>query len=134
MRAYSENEMNDATRSYLKEFGAAMLAYSVVLPISIVLIQANPHAPWRFPLALAPVVPAALAMWAYVRALGRMDELQRRIQLEALALACGGTGLLTFSYGFLEDVGFPHVSLIWVLPLLIALWGVGVAAASRKYN
>jgi hypothetical protein len=111
-----------------------MLAYCIVLPVSIVIIQANPHAPWRVPLALAPVIPAVVALWAYVRFLNRLDELQRRIQLEALALAAGGTALLTFSYGFLENVGFPHLSVIWVLPLMIALWGLGAALASRKYH
>jgi hypothetical protein len=63
-----------------------------------------------------------------------MDELQRRIQLEALALASDGTALLTFSYGFLENVGFPHLSLFWVLPLMCALWGLGAGVAGRKYR
>jgi hypothetical protein len=111
-----------------------MLAYCIVLPVSIVIIQANPHAAWRVPVALAPVIPAAVALWAYVRFLNRMDELQRRIQLEALALASGGTALLTFSYGFLENVGFPQLSLIWVLPLMVALWGLGTSVAGRKYR
>jgi hypothetical protein len=126
--------MNKAVRSYVLEFAGAMVAYAVVLVVSILLISGHPHAAWRIPLALAPVVPVAFGMWAFIRFLGRMDELQRRIQLEALALACGGTGLLTFSYGFLENVGLPHLSLIWVFPLLIALWGLGGAVASWKYR
>ncbi len=134
MNIRREYGMNRAAWSYMREFGAAMLGYCIVLPVSIVIIQANPHAAWRVPLALAPVIPAALALWAYVRFLNRMDELQRRIQLEALALASGSTALLTFSYGFLENVGFPHLSLIWVLPLMVALWGLGSALAGRKYR
>jgi hypothetical protein len=111
-----------------------MWGYIIVLPISMLLIYAYPHAVWRIPLALAPVVPVAFALGAVVRHLGRLDELQRRIQFEALAFACGGTALLTFSYGFLEYVGFPHINLIWVLPLLCALWRLGGAVASRKYR
>ena len=126
--------MNSAARSYVKEFGGAMLAYAVILPLSIVALNAQPHAPWRIPLALTPVVPTAFALWAFVRFLRRMDELQQRIQLEALAVAFGGTALLTFSYGFLENVGFPHLSWIWVLPLMVALWGLGGALASLRYR
>jgi hypothetical protein len=126
--------MNSAARSYLKEFGGAMIAYAIVLPISISLIEAHPHAPWRIPVALAPVVPAALALWAFVRWVRRADELQRRIQFEALAVAFGATGLLTFSYGFLENVGFPQLSFIWVFPFMIALWGLTVAVTSYRYR
>lgn len=94
----------------------------VVLSISIFIINGHPHTAWRVPLALAPVIPVAFALWAFVRFLGRMDELQRRIQLEALGIAFGGSGLLTFSYGFLEGVGFPHISwiIIFCPPAIIA--------------
>ena len=64
----------------------------------------------------------------------RMDELQRRIQFEGLALAFGATSLLTFSYGFLENVGFPQVSWVFIAPLMIALWGLGCAWAGRSYR
>jgi hypothetical protein len=126
--------LTKASRSYVLEVGGAMLAYGIVLVVSLTLLNAHPHAGWRVPVALAPLAPTVYAIWAYVRFLGRMDELQRRIQLDALALACGGTGLLTFSYGFLENVGLPPISLIWVFPLLMALWGLGGAVASWKYR
>src|ERR1700738_1150051 len=97
-----------ANRIYVREFLTAMAAYAVVLILSVTLINARPaSAWWRMPLALTPVIPAIFAMVAYIRALGRMDELQRRIQLEALAIGFGGAGILTFSYGFLENVGLP---------------------------
>lgn len=126
---------NSAARTYLREFSFAMLGYVVVLPISILLIQASPAtAWWRVPVALAPVVPAAFVLVAFLRYFRRMDELQRRIQFEGLALAFGATTLLTFSYGFLENVGFPPLSWIFVAPLMIALWGLGCARAARSYR
>ncbi len=136
-RQYRRGEttfMKSAGWTYLKEFGGAMLAYTIVLPISIALINAHPHAAWRAPVALAPIVPAAFALWAFVRQVRRLDELQRRIQFEALAISFGATGLLTFSYGFLEYVGFPHINLIWVLPLMVALWGVSLVVSSLRYR
>lgn len=124
-----------AGKRYTREFLMAMGAYVIVLIVSITLINVSPaSAWWRIPLALAPVVPAIFAMMAYIRFLQRMDELQRRIQLEALAFGFGGAGVLTFSYGFLENVGFPHLSWLFVFPLMIALWGIGVAIASWRYR
>jgi len=123
-----------ATRAYLKEFGGAMLAYTIVLPLSIVLTQAHPTAPWRVPLALAPVLPVALAFWAILRAVTRMDELQRHIQFEALVVAVGGIVGLTFAYGLLQTVGLPPLNLIYITPALVAFWGLGLALASRRYR
>lgn len=122
-------------RQYIKEFSFAMAAYTVVVIVSITLITISPSSAWwRIPLAITPIVPALFGMIAYMRFLRRADELQRRIQLEGFAFSFGITGILTFSYGFLENVGFPHINLLWVFPFMIALWGIGVAVASRRYQ
>ena len=120
---------------YIKEFGAAMVAYAIVLIVSITLINISPSSAWwRIPLALSPVIPIIFAMIAYMRFMRRIDEMQRRIQFEALAFGFGSSSILTFSYGFLENVGFPHISWLWVWPLMIALWGIGGAIAARRYR
>ena len=119
----------------MREFLAAMAAYVVVLLIAITLINLSPStAWWRVPLALAPVIPAIFGIIAFMRYMSRMDELQRRIQFEGLAFGFGVAGILTFSYGFLEIVGFPHISLLWVFPFMIALWGIGTGIAARRYS
>lgn len=124
-----------ASRLYMKEFGTAMAAYVIVLIVSITLINMSSNSAWwRIPLALAPIIPAIFAMIAYMRFMGRIDELQRRIQFEALAFGFGSAGILTFSYGFLENVGFPRISWLFVFPLMIALWGIGGALASWRYR
>jgi hypothetical protein len=126
--------MRGAGRAYVFEFGGAMLLYTIVIVVSVTLLKAQPHAAWRIPVALAPCVPAALGVAAFVRFLGRMDDLQRRIQLEALGLAFGATGILTFAYGFLEGVGFPHLSWVFIFPFMVMLWGLGLAVASWRYR
>ncbi len=130
-----KTKMNEATRSYLKEFGAAMIAYIVVLFLSIWAITTHLlRSPWRYPAALLPMIPAGFALVAAVRHLGRLDELQRRIQFEALAFAFGGTALVTFGYGFVENVGFPHLSWFWVWPVMALLWTLGLVLANRRYQ
>jgi hypothetical protein len=126
--------MTPAARTYMRHFGLSMVAYIIVLIIISLLLQHLSDSPWRIPLALAPVVPVGFALWAFLTFLGRMDELQQRIQLQAFAFAALATGMLFFSYGFLETVGFPHIPLLWVLPTMIALWGVSLAFLTRRYG
>ncbi len=123
-----------AERQYRREFFLAMAAYVVILIIALTLINLSPHnAWWRVPLVLAPVIPAIFGVIAFMRFMSRMDELQRRIQFEALAFSFGVSGLTFFSYGFLEAIGFPHISLLWVFPFMVAMWGIGGAIASQRY-
>lgn len=126
--------MEKAAKEYTMQFSVAMVGYVLVLFASTYIIKANPDAWWRVPLAVAPVIPAFFGLIIFVRYLGRMDELQRRIQLDAIAFGSGATAILTFAYGFLENVGFPHMSPVFVLPMLVALWGIGTIIASRKYS
>jgi hypothetical protein len=111
-----------------------MAAYALALFVTVTLLNAYPDAAWRVPLALIPMVPLIFALIAFMRFLSRMDELQRRVQLEALAFAFGGTALLTFSYGFLQIVGFPQVNWFAVWPIMAVLWIVGLYLANRRYN
>ena len=122
-----------AARAYTRELGLAMAAYVVVVLVSIKLVGGLDQ-PIKTLVALTPLIPASLALFAYLRFLSRMDELGRRIQLEALAFGFGTAGMLTFAYGFLENAGFPQLSYIWVFPLMIALWGIGGAIASYRYR
>jgi len=122
-----------ASRAYTREFLTAMFGYVVLLPLSIVIGSGLDPVP-RALVALVPMIPLGFALRAYLRFLGRMDELARRIQLDALGFAFGAAGMLTLSYGFLEGAGFPRLSYVWVFPLMIALWGIGGAIASRRYR
>jgi len=119
--------------AYVREFGLAMAAYVVVLLASVSLLEMVDQ-PVKTLVALVPLVPAGFALMAYLRFLTRMDELGRRIQLEALAFGFGAAGMLTFAYGFLENAGFPRISYTWVFPLMIVLWGIGGAVATRRYR
>ena len=124
-----------ASKTYTLEFLTAMAAYVIILPICIVLIIASPHAAWwRIPLALVPIIPILFAMRAFMRFFSTMDELQRRIQLEAFAFGFGATGIVTFSYGLLTYVGFPEINWVWIFPLMVALWGIGQGIAARRYR
>jgi hypothetical protein len=120
---------------YAVEFGVAMTAYFVVLLGTAWVLRAFPEAPWRYPVAVLPVLPVVLVLWVVQRSVAAMDELQQRVQMVGVVFAGVGTGVLTFTYGFLEGVELlPHLNWTWVLPLMLALWGVGAALAGRRYR
>jgi hypothetical protein len=116
------------------EFGLSLLAYLMVLVGSVTVVQANPDADWRYYVAAIPVAPAGFLIWLFVRAVSRLDEIHKRIQMQAFGFALAGTALITFGYGFLEGAGMPHLSWTYVLPLMALLWGGATAIFSWRYR
>jgi hypothetical protein len=121
---------------YYLEMGAALVLYVLVLSLSLIasqsLLDANIFL--RSLVALAPILPAGLMCWAIVRNMRRMDEMHLRIQFEALGFAFAASALLTFSYGFLENVGAPHIPWTCVWPVMGLMWIVGLQIARRRYQ
>lgn len=123
-------------KRYLLELGGALLAYAAVLVGSILWLQ-SPAAPAglaRDALALSPMFPALLGVWAILRQLRRMDELQRQVQLEALGFAFAATAFISFGYGFLEGVGYPKLTAFTIWPLMAILWVIGGQIAARRFR
>ncbi len=122
-------------RRYLLELAAVMTAYGLVLIGSIHWLKLGiDHPLLRTIVAMSPVIPGACTIWVVMRQFGRLDELMRKIQLDALALAFAGTAVLTFSYGFLEGIGYPRLSLFFVWPLMALLWIVGICIGNWRYR
>ncbi len=92
---------------------------------------------WRVAVALLPIVPFAILLLGIIRGIRQMDELQRRIQLEALGVAFPLTILLLMTLGLLqlairlkpEDWSYRH---IW--PFLFVFYAVGLVIAKRRYE
>jgi hypothetical protein len=116
------------------QFAFAILAFLMVLVGAVTVVQANPTVSWRYAVALIPVVPAGLVIWLFMRALSRLDEVQKRMQVQALGFSMAATALLTFGYGFLEGVGWPALNGAFILPLMALLWGMGMAVLVLRYR
>ena len=121
--------------SYAKELLSTLTVYGVVLVGSIELLKHSDFAPrWQAAIALTPMLACLAAAWVILREIRRMDELQRRIQFEALGFAFAVTALATFSYGFLEGLGWPRLSMFGVWPLMATSWVFGRVMARRRYR
>ena len=121
-------------RQAVLEFAMAILAFTIVLPTSLWLLQNNPDAAWRVPVAIAPVLPILFVVRAMLRAIRRMGELEQRIHAEALVIGFWGSAVAMFSYGFLVNAGFPQVNWTWTWPVMVVIWAAGVAIASWRYR
>lgn len=130
--------MRTAQRQFMREFFPAMAGYMVLLPASIVLLQhfAMPAA-LKTLVVLLPVLPMLLVLRAMLRLLRGLDELQQRIQLQAMGITCAVVGSGTFAIGFLQGAELIPVlpgQLLWVLPAMFAVWGVALGFISRSYR
>ena len=116
----------DPNKRYLVFFGGAMLVYAGVLFASVWTIETMEITGWPAgALSLAPMLPALYALHAFVVRFRAMDEFQRRIASEAILWGAGIVGFASFGYGFLEgSINAPELSMIWVLPALIATYGI----------
>jgi hypothetical protein len=67
-------------------------------------------------------VPFALAAVAIIRQIRRVDEYQRLVILETVAISALVTAGCTFTYGFLEIAGYPRITMFAVWPLMGGAW------------
>jgi len=125
--------MDANEKRYLKEVGGSMAAYTAMVAVSMWLVKGHEHSPLRYLFAALPLIPSAFAMWAAIRFFRGLDELQRRIQFEAMAFSFLGTCLISLNWGVLQKAGLPHVDVIWVTLLLMALYVIGICIACRRY-
>jgi len=122
-------------KRYFLELGSSIVIYMIAIFVSTYLLDTIGDAsPIRVAIALLPMIPAVGICWVVIRQLRRLDELQRKIQFEALSWAFGLTAVATFSYGFLETVGYPKLSYFFIWPLMAVFWIIGIFVSLRRYS
>lgn len=123
----------ERTLRYRGELGGALLIYVLTLPVSIHFATSLSAGLTRDALAALPMLGVLLAIWAIARQFRRVDEYLRRIMLEQLSIAAAVTAGWTLTYGFLENAGFPRLSMFVVWPVMGGVWGaLALAHAARN--
>ena len=98
----------------------------------------SPQADWnRLAVALVPLVPFVAFLWKFIALMREADELERRIQLEALAIAFPLAMVLLMVLALVQlamplnpdDWSYRHVW--YFLPIF---WFGGQAIARRRYQ
>ena len=122
-------------KRYVFELSAAMGLYALLLiGASMAERAAHPTGMLNLTINLVPMLGALTAAYVILRNLRQMDEMQRRIQFDAIAMSFVGTALITFGWGFAEGAGLPHLRAFAVWPIMAALWGFSLVFAQRRYR
>ncbi|AKC86727.1 hypothetical protein [Pseudoxanthomonas suwonensis] len=125
-------------RRYTRELMLAMGAYVLVLFASVWLLKQVEEPALRALVALLPLPPIALALRAIVRYIRDTDEMQQRIELEAVCIATAFVSLLYMAGGFLQAakvIDVPAASaMIWVFPLVCFSYGLAKIVVMRRYR
>lgn len=125
---------NVAMRRYRVRFTAAMAAYVVVIVIAVPSIRYVDSVWLKALLALLPMAPIGFAVRELVLVTRAMDELQRRIQFEAVAVASLLTCFLTLAWGLLEKAGLPALPAVMVTPIFCGIYGMTVLFVAHRYR
>jgi hypothetical protein len=93
---------------------------------------------WRGAIALLPMLPIVWLIRSLVANVLAGDELQRRIDLQAVAVASLLVGLGTLSLGLLVIARVVEISarsaLLWIFPALLFGYGLARIWAARRYR
>lgn len=123
-------------RSGIYVLGAAALLMATYV-VFVLVVDRGEHVVLRLALGFIAVAAFGLFIAAEIRVLGQLDEMHRRIQLEALAIAYPTAILLVFTLGVLERAGivvwgFQRLRDVW--PLVALPYMIGLAIATRQYR
>ena len=124
---------------YLREFMPAMAGYVITLFLSVWLLKRGVEEPGlRALVALLPVPAIGMALRAIIRYIRDVDELQQRIELEAVSFAAAFISMLYIAGGFLQlakVIDIPSgVAMIWVFPLICLSYGFAKMVVARRFR
>ncbi|WP_343226403.1 hypothetical protein [Luteimonas sp. S4-F44] len=125
-------------RRYVRDMTTGMVGYMALLFASLLLLRVVEVPTLRALIALLPVAPIGLLLRAMLRFIRGVDELQQRIELEAICIAAA---LVSFGYmtgGFLQAAQVIDVpasaAMLWVFPLVCGLYGIAKSVVARRYR
>lgn len=115
---------------------AALAVWAVVFVAATWAIRDEllPAGPVSWLVAALPSVLMAVAFLAYTDYLRKADELQRAIQLRALALGFGAGWLALCGYPLFERLGAPAIDTGEYLLLMAVCYSLGVVFGQRRYK
>jgi hypothetical protein len=85
-------------------------------------------------IAAVPIILGVLVLFTYRRFLRESDELQRQIQLEALALGLGVGWVAISSYPLFERLGAPPLDTADYVLVMAVSYSLGSILGWRKYR
>jgi hypothetical protein len=127
--------VNSKIRRYQFELLISLAIYAVLVFGSNWLLRLmNPEGAVKYAIAVLPMFGVIAMAAAILRHVRRLDELQQRSTLEALAFAFSVSAFGFFAWGFAETAGAPRLPTFAIWPIMAVLWMVGGLLAHRRYR
>lgn len=111
-----------------------LILYLGVMAFSLNWIEANPVSIWRFPVALALMLPGVFIVLGVVRAIRKLDELAHKILMEGIAVSFVLTLVLTLSLGLLGMAGLRQPNAVYIGLFMVVMALLGKLLVSGKYQ
>lgn len=121
-------------RAYHRDFWPGMVGYAVVLAGVLVWGELDGDSPWRLLWAVLPVIPALWVVRAVLRHLRRIDDYQRRLLFQGLAIGFATAMITSMTVGFLGIAGLALPVVGWITfgaGMLGWAAGAGIVALKR---
>jgi hypothetical protein len=125
---------SSAKRKILSAWVIWVITYIICL---LIIKKLSPHPAIGIVLSLIPAVAFAYVIYSFIKNISLMDELERRIYLEASAIAFSLCLLFIMILGMLnlvitlneEDWNYRHI-----IPFLFVFYFIGLAITKKKYS
>ena len=119
---------------YIRPLVLPFLIYLAVLYFSTFWVEAQPESPWRYIIADLPLFPAIVIALGVVRAIQQLDELERKILFDSMAISFILTLLLTLTLGMLESAGALKLNSAYIGLFMALVWAVAKLWLHRRYE
>lgn len=119
------------TRPYVM-WGIAALAAALI--VKWIFKHEELHFPVRVMLGFLPALLAILFVVAFVKDVGKLDEMRRLIHLQAAAISFLLTVILTFVFDGLKNAGIYRASLSNLDTATVLIWAVALIFLSLRYR
>jgi uncharacterized membrane protein YjjB (DUF3815 family) len=116
------------------EFWIGMILLVVCMFAAVAIGRSSSDPVIRTLAGLAPLVPMLAMMRGYLRMVREQDELYRRVQMEATAIAACITIAFCFGAWFLSTIsGLPPVDIQWAGIVLFFSYAITAGVVMRRY-
>jgi len=135
-KAWFPEGLDMSPRTALRLNAWALVALAVAFGARRALSEPGWSDPVRAAVALTPLLPSGFYVLGIVRWIRGLDELQRRIQIGALAFVAVVMGFAMLGVDLLQGAGFLrqfHWGWEFAYGLTFLLWMIGCALSTRRY-
>jgi len=108
--------------------------FFTVLLLAVYLNGDEIEQPLQVLLALAPLIPGLFFVVSVGDAITKLDDLQQKIQVEAIAIGYGITLLITMTVGLLAQAGVRQANWLLVTLVMLFAWLIGKLWLRWKYR